>query len=935
MRIPVLAAVLILCFSGTALAATYVVNPDGTGDFPTIQAALAGATNGDVIELTDGVFTGEGNRDIEFLGKAITVRSQSGQATDCIIDCQHLGRGFHFQGLETDQTVLEGVSIINGFITGAYPLGGGGGIRCYRASPIVRDCIVAHCRADWGGGIWSHQSYPPRFIRCTLYGNEATIRGGGFDAYQGAPLLEGCTIVGNTAPRGAGIGGTVSALITVANTIVAFNEGSGSVYCGTGTSMVFTCSDIFGNGWGDWFEWIASQLGVDGNISAHPLFCDPLAADFHLQENSPCAGENHPECDLIGAWPVACAARDYACCLEEECQILSETACANLTGEWLPGEESCDPNPCIPSTYLIKPDGTGDFPTIQAALDAAEAGDTIKLADGTYLGEGNRDLDFQGKALTLRSRSANPSLCIIDCEGSAANQHRGIYFHHYEGPATLVEGIAIVNGYAGVGGGIRCEGSGVAPTLRDLVIANCHSNNQRGAGLLCSGSPGPTVIGCSFRNNTASLHGGGGAACMYGADAQFIDCEFKGNNGPRGGGVNCWDANPTFLRCAFSANHSFEGGGGIWGQEEASPTVLDCSFEANETPGQGGALQCWGGSTVVTGCTFSNNSAGEGGAVYSQLGSTALEIRACKFAENVADGGGAIMLSYAGWTTISACDFRGNSATNGGALRFSGTLNHPIRVEDCTFSANVASGAGGAIHSSQSAALMVGCTIADNDGPVGSGVHTTGEDSDVQLERTLIAFGLQGEAVSVLGDASASLLCCDLFGNEGGDWVGPIADQFGVNGNIAADPIFCRELHPPDPYMLRDDSPCAEENNPECGQIGAWGVGCTAQGSGLFAGPGQPADRWHLQVRPNVTASGVKARFNVPPDGAGAVIRLRVLDPAGRLVRELLDSAVSAGWHEVTWDGSTHGGGPQGVGVFFLRLETPGRVASRRVVILR
>ena len=71
---------------------------------------------------------------------------------------------------------------------------------------------------------------------------------------------------------------------------------------------------------------------------------------------------------------------------------------------------------------------------------------------------------------------------------------------------------------------------------------------------------------------------------------------------------------------------------------------------------------------------------------------------------------------------------------------------------------------------------------------------------------------------------TASLSCCDIYGNAGGDWVGAIAEQLGINGNICLDPLFC------DPtaldLTLHADSPCAAENNPECGLIGAWPEGC-------------------------------------------------------------------------------------------------------------
>ncbi|MGH9360794.1 MAG: hypothetical protein ACRD2T_02680, partial [Thermoanaerobaculia bacterium] len=47
----------------------------------------------------------------------------------------------------------------------------------------------------------------------------------------------------------------------------------------------------------------------------------------------------------------------------------------------------------------------GEHPTIQAAIDAAASGDTVLLADGVHRGAGNRDLDFRGKPLHLRSEN--------------------------------------------------------------------------------------------------------------------------------------------------------------------------------------------------------------------------------------------------------------------------------------------------------------------------------------------------------------------------------------------------------------------------------------------------------------------------------------------------------------------------------------------------
>jgi hypothetical protein len=78
------------------------------------------------------------------------------------------------------------------------------------------------------------------------------------------------------------------------------------------------------------------------------------------------------------------------------------------------------------------------------------------------------------------------------------------------------------------------------------------------------------------------------------------------------------------------------------------------------------------------------------------------------------------------------------------------------------------------------------------------------------------------------------LTCCNLYGNTNGDWIGCIADQEGSNGNISLDPLFCDAEN--GEFSLCSDSPCALDNNPGCGQIGALGTGCGDCGP-LLEGP--------------------------------------------------------------------------------------------------
>jgi len=84
--------------------------------------------------------------------------------------------------------------------------------------------------------------------------------------------------------------------------------------------------------------------------------------------------------------------------------------------------------PASATVWTVYPDGSGDAPTIQAAIDSCSGGDIIELGDGVFSGPGNRDLIGAEIWFVLRSQSNNPEACIIDCQGSATEPHFGISF---------------------------------------------------------------------------------------------------------------------------------------------------------------------------------------------------------------------------------------------------------------------------------------------------------------------------------------------------------------------------------------------------------------------------------------------------------------------------------------------------------------------------
>ena len=65
-------------------------------------------------------------------------------------------------------------------------------------------------------------------------------------------------------------------------------------------------------------------------------------------------------------------------------------------------------------------------------------GASAAVADGTYTGAGNKDLDYKGKAITVISENG-PEITIIDCEGEG----RGFWFHTNEGENSVLSGFTI------------------------------------------------------------------------------------------------------------------------------------------------------------------------------------------------------------------------------------------------------------------------------------------------------------------------------------------------------------------------------------------------------------------------------------------------------------------------------------------------------------
>lgn len=244
--------------------------------------------------------------------------------------------------------------------------------------------------------------------------------------------------------------------------------------------------------------------------------------------------------------------------------------------------------------------------TIQAAIDDANEFDTIVIPPDTYTGDGNRDIDFGGKAITVRSENPNDpdvvAATIIDCNGSAEDQHRGFFFHNSEGTRSVLSGLTVINGYGYGGGAIRCEWS--SPTITKCVLA---SNSAEDGGALDNYASSPTVTDCTFTGNSAEY--GGAVYNEQDSTPRLTNCIFADNTAISGGGIANYQSGPQLFSCVFRQNLASEDGGGMHSlyRLNARPKLINCNFTGN-TATRGGAMYSIEIEPMATNCIFWGNS---------------------------------------------------------------------------------------------------------------------------------------------------------------------------------------------------------------------------------------------------------------------------------------------------------------------------------------
>ncbi len=256
----------------------------------------------------------------------------------------------------------------------------------------------------------------------------------------------------------------------------------------------------------------------------------------------------------------------------------------------------------------------GDSTTIQGGINGTVDGDTVLVADGTYTGDGNRDLDFLGKAIVVMSENG-PEVTIIDCEGSEPNPHRGFYFHSGEDSTSVIQGFTVQNGFAVPAPGIRC--SGASPTIRGNIIRRNQTWDSSG-GIHCYQSSA-VIKGNTVVENGVTQNSGGGIYC-YDSSPSITDNLIMGNGNDwgSGGGICCINSSPVIEGNTIVDNgtgdprYNYGAGGGIYCSGNSGGTVIGNTVSGNSSEGTGGGIAIYDASVVMDN-SIEENSAYRGG----------------------------------------------------------------------------------------------------------------------------------------------------------------------------------------------------------------------------------------------------------------------------------------------------------------------------------
>ncbi len=340
------------------------------------------------------------------------------------------------------------------------------------------------------------------------------------------------------------------------------------------------------------------------------------------------------------------------------------------------------------------------YSTIQTAINAAVAGDTVLVDDGVY----TENIDFSGKAVTVQSVNGAASTTIDGNQSGSV-----VVFENNETNNSILDGFTVTNGTAALGGGIY--GYETSPTIINCTISN-NSSTSDGGGIFFGYFSSPTITNCTVRYNSAG-DVGGGIAC-FDSSPNISNCDISNNSSSFGGGVSCYYYTPNISNCTIKNNTAEWIGAGVEIYGCSSGTVSNCIIEGNTiidpldiggafmsaassinivnsvitnntSASNGGGIICFSSpSPTIINCTISNNTAGNnGGGIYCMPDSAPLVQNTILWGNTAASFPNQIYLDGTAAIDITYSDIQGGWVGTGNIDAdplFAGTGDHHLQT---------------------------------------------------------------------------------------------------------------------------------------------------------------------------------------------------------------------------------------------------------------
>jgi len=186
--------------------------------------------------------------------------------------------------------------LVNNTIAGnAWSSASGGGVSLFAAgTPALRNNIIANNTAgSQGGGISMVNNSDASIVQNVITGNAAPTGGGVYwmvPSGSRGPFLINNTISANNSPQGSGLfADGFDQQVQLINNIIVAAAGQNAVVCGNfdASTPSFQFNNVVAPSGSAYAGICNNQTGLNGNISADPLFRNPGTGDYHLFPGSP------------------------------------------------------------------------------------------------------------------------------------------------------------------------------------------------------------------------------------------------------------------------------------------------------------------------------------------------------------------------------------------------------------------------------------------------------------------------------------------------------------------------------------------------------------------------------------------------------------------------------------------------------------------------